>query len=318
MLSPLKPLAGIRIRQAGLTAVLLGAAFVTTLHTANAASHSTIHAIGVENEYADVIKQIGGPYVDVTALLSNPNTDPHTFEASPRVASQLSKAQLIVQNGVGYDDWADKLIKAHATPSQKVINVQHLLKLPDDTWNPHLWYNVKTMPVVADAIAKQLSALMPSEAAVFKANATAFKASLAPWYNAIDSFKKAHPHTAVAVTEPVSDYLLEAMGISIKTPKGLQTAVMNGVDPSPQDVSTQNTLLSQHHVHAFVYNQQVTDSLTSSFLSNAHAHNIPVVSVYETMPVGYHYQSWMLAETNALERAVVNHTSTEQLHAESH
>jgi len=308
----------IKIKHAGIVAVLLGSAFAATLQSANAAPHSVVHAIGVENEYADVIKQIGGPYVDVTALLSNPNTDPHTFEASPRVASQLSEAQLIVQNGVGYDDWADKLIRAHANTSQKVINVQHLLKLPDDTWNPHLWYNVKTMPAVADAIAQQLSTLMPSEAAVFKANASAFKASLTPWYNAIDSFKKAHPHTAVAVTEPVSDYLLDAMGISIKTPKGLQTAVMNGIDPSPQDVNTQNTLLSQHKVHAFVYNQQVTDSLTSSFLSNAHSHNIPVVSVYETMPVGYHYQSWMLAETNALERAVVDHTSTEQLHAESH
>jgi zinc/manganese transport system substrate-binding protein len=64
----------------------------------------------------------------------------------------------------------------------------------------------------------------------------------------------------------------------------------------------------------FLYNQQVTDSLTESFISLAQANGIPVVGVYETMPVpGYDYQSWMLAEVNALNKAVVDKTSTEHL-----
>ena len=62
-----------------------------------------INAIGAENEYANVLSQIGGKYVHVSSILNNPNTDPHTFEASPSVAEEVSGAQLIVQNGVGYD-----------------------------------------------------------------------------------------------------------------------------------------------------------------------------------------------------------------------
>ncbi len=116
---------------------------------ASAASPDVINAIGVENEYADVIAQIGGKYVRVTAIESDPNTDPHTFEASPKIAAQIATAGLIVENGIGYDDWADKIIAAAPISGRKVINVQHLLGLPDSTPNPHLWYDPKTMPAVA-------------------------------------------------------------------------------------------------------------------------------------------------------------------------
>ena len=64
----------------------------------------------------------------------------------------------------------------------------------------------------------------------------------------------------------------------------------------------------------FVYNQQVTDTLTASFLADAKKYGIPVVGVYETMPTpGYDYQSWMLAEVNALAKAVADKVSTQKL-----
>lgn len=298
--------------------MLLGAAATVVLAGSGAAQAvadpSVINAVGIENEYADVISQIGGQYVHVTAIETDPNTDPHTFEASPGVAHQVAGAELIVENGIGYDDWADKIIAAAPNANRKIINVQHLLGLPDSTPNPHLWYDPKTMPAVADAVAKDLSALMPSEASVFTENARTFKASLKPWYNAIAAFKKDYPNTPVAVTEPVGDYMLQAAGTDIKTPFSLQAAIMNGTDPSPQDVSLQNSLFTNHKVKVFVYNQQVTDSLTESFLSLAKKNGIPIVGVYETMPQpGYTYQSWMLAEVNALRKAVADKVSTEKL-----
>ena len=106
------------------------------LTAAIAAGPTEINAIGVENEYADVISQIGGRFVHVDAILTDPNTDPHTFEASPKLARQIAGAQLIVENGVGYDEWADKLMAASPRPNRKVVNVQKLLNLPDDTANP--------------------------------------------------------------------------------------------------------------------------------------------------------------------------------------
>jgi zinc/manganese transport system substrate-binding protein len=277
-------------------------------------SSGKIVAVGAENEYANVIQQVGGKYVQVSAIMSNPNTDPHTFEASASVARVVSAAQLIVQNGVGYDGFMNTIENASPSGSRKVITVQNLLGLPTDTPNPHLWYKPVTMPAVANAVAADLAALQPSHASYFKSNASAFVASLTAWNNAIAAFKAKYPNTPVATTEPVADYMLQAVGADNMTPWALQADIMNGTDPSAQDIAVQRSLFTEHKVKVFLYNQQVTDSLTESFISLAHANGIPVVGVYETMPVpGYDYQSWMLAEVQDLQKALVNHVSTERL-----
>ncbi len=273
-----------------------------------------INAIGAENEYANVLSQIGGKYVHVSSILSNPNTDPHTFEASPSVAEEVSAAELIVQNGVGYDDFMSKIEAASPNLSRKVIVVQHLPGLPPDTSNPHLWYSPKTMPAAAKAMAAQLSDLQPSHAAYFAGNLARFDTSLRPWLAAISAFKTTHAGTAVAVTEPVADFLLQAMGMKILTPFQFQADIMNGVDPPPEDVTLEDGFFTKHQVKVFCYNQQVVDPLTSSIRTTAEHAGVPVVGVYETMPTpGYDYQTWMMAEVNAIEAAVTNRVSTEHL-----
>jgi zinc/manganese transport system substrate-binding protein len=274
----------------------------------------TILAVGAENQYANVISQVGGRYVTATAIMSNPNTDPHTFEASARVASEVSEAELVVQNGLGYDTFMNKVEAAAPNVERRVVDVQSLLHLPASTPNPHLWYGPRTMPAVAGAVAADLSALMPSRAAYFERRVRAFDAALRPWYRAIARFAAAHRDVPVATTEPVGDDLLQALGADDLTPFGLQSDIMNGVDPSPEDVAIEDRLFRDHRVKVLVYNEQVTDALTQSFLSAARAAGVPVVGVYETMPEpGYDYQSWMTAETAALQRAVVAGTSTRKL-----
>ncbi len=278
------------------------------------ASSGQIAAVGAENEYANVIEQIGGRYVKVSAVESNPNTDPHTFEASPSVAQEVSQAELIVQNGVGYDTYMEKIESASPNSGRKIVDVQKLLGLPESTPNPHLWYKPTTMPALATALAGDLAELQPAHAAYFKANAQAFDASLQPWLKALRQFSERYPDTPVATTEPVGDYMLEAAGTKNLTPFSMQADIMNGTDPSPQDVTLQSGLFANHRVKVFVYNQQVTDSVTEGFLKEAARAGVPVVGVYETMPTpGYDYQSWMMAEVRALERAVSQRTSTQKL-----
>jgi len=285
--------------------------------SASGATHAAagvIVAVGAENEYANVIQQVGGKYVQASAIMSNPNTDPHTFEASASVARTVSEAQLVVQNGVGYDTFMNTIENAAPNSARKVIVVQNLLGLPDSTPNPHLWYRPITMPAVANAIAADLAAIQPAHASYFKANAAAFIASLTAWNNAITAFKAKYPNTPVATTEPVADYMLQAVGADNMTPFAFQADIMNGTDPSAQDVAIERSLFTQHKVKAFLYNQQVTDTLTESFITLAQQNNIPVVGVYETMPVpGFDYQSWMLTEVQDLQKAVADHVSTEHL-----
>ena len=302
---------------AGAAAALAAAAAGCGTGAASAdAARSTpvINAIGTENEYASVLSQIGGRYVRVSSILNNPSTDPHTFEASPAVAQQVSAAELIVQNGAGYDTFMNKIEAASPDPGRKVIVVQHLLGLPDDTPNPHLWYSPKAMPTAAAAMAADLSALQPGHAAYFQANLKKFDLSLTPWLNAIAQFKAKYAGTPAATTEPVADYMLQAAGADNLTPFTFQADIMNGTDPPPQDTALEKGFFTGHQVKVFVYNQQVVDALTTSLKEAALVAGVPVVGVYETMPTpGYDYQSWMLAEVTALEKAVAAKISTERL-----
>ncbi|MGH9088418.1 MAG: metal ABC transporter solute-binding protein, Zn/Mn family [Acidimicrobiales bacterium] len=282
--------------------------------TGSSASSGKVAVVAAENEYGNVVSQIGGRYVSVYSVDSNPNTDPHTFEATPAVAQQIAGAKLLIENGVGYDSFMTRLASASPSSARKIVDVQHLLGLPDSTPNPHLWYDPKTMPVVARAIAASLSALDPANKAMFEANSATFVASLQPWLDAIAAFKAKYGGTKAATTEPVADYLLQAMGIDNVTPFSFQADIMNGTDPSPQGMTAENRLFTKHQVKVFCYNQQVADTLTTSIRQTARKAGVPVVGVYETMPTpGYDYQSWMVAEVAAIRKAVVGGTSTQQL-----
>jgi zinc/manganese transport system substrate-binding protein len=288
-------------------AVIATAAAAWPSGAVGAPGDGKIAAVGAESQYADVIAQVGGKYVQASAVMSNPNTDPHSFEASIAVAREVGGARLIVQNGLGYDSFMDSIESAAPGDGRTVISVQRLLKLPDSTPNPHLWYDPATMPTVAAAIAASLSAIQPAHAAYFKANAAAFAASMMRIDAAIASFRSAHPGVPVAVTEPVANYLLTALGADNSTPWTFQSDVMNGVDPSPQNVALQRSLFTERKVRVFLYNQQVTDALTESFITLAQQNHIPVVGVNETMPApGYDYQTWMLSVVRDLREAVAH------------
>lgn len=260
--------------------------------------------VAAENQYGDVAAQVGGAYAVVSSVVSNPNTDPHTYELSPQVAGAIRSASVVIQNGLGYDSFMDT-VERSAGGHRYVIVAQKVLALRSSTPNPHLWYDPRTMPAVAWTLARDLGELEPAHAAYFRQNAARFVASLQPWTAALAAFRKRHPGVPVATTEPVADYLLDAAGAANRTPWSFQSALMNGVDPAPQDVTLVTGLIRGRRVRALVYNQQVTDSVTAGFVQAAERAGVPVVGVYETMPVpGYDYQHWMVAEVHALDRAI--------------
>jgi zinc/manganese transport system substrate-binding protein len=306
---------GVLVGLGALTTAVAGTSSLTPAAASVAArTASTVAVVAGENEYGNVASQIGGKYVSVYSVDSNPNTDPHTYEATPSVGQKIANANLLIENGVGYDTFMGTLASASPNSARKVINVQHVLGLPDSTANPHLWYSPRTMPEVAKAFASDLSSLDPAHASTFRANEHAFVASLQPWLSAIATFKAKYGGTTAATTEPVADYLLTSMGIKNLTPFQFQADIMNGTDPSPQDVSLEQGFFTRHQVKVFCYNQQVTDQLTDSIRQTALQSHVPVVGVYETMPVpGYNYQSWMLAELNAIKKAITAGVSTQHL-----
>jgi zinc/manganese transport system substrate-binding protein len=267
--------------------------------------------VGAENEYANVISQIGGKYVDVSAIMSNPNTDPHSFEVSTSVAQSVASAQLIVQNGAGYDSFMEQLESATPSKSRDVLSVQSLLGLSNDPKNPHLWYKPTAMPLVARGVERDLIRLQPRRAKYFQRRLQTFDASMKSLDADISSFRAKFSGVKVATTEPVADYLLEALGLDNATPFRFQADIMNGIDPSPEDIAYQQGLFSHHRVKVFCYNSQVSSPVTLALRSLAEQSGVPVVAFYETMPApGYDYQSWMIAEITALAKAIEHTTST--------
>ncbi|MGH9045279.1 MAG: metal ABC transporter solute-binding protein, Zn/Mn family [Acidimicrobiales bacterium] len=272
------------------------------------ARFTAVPAVAAENEYGNVIAQVGGPFVKVSSLIDNPDADPHSFELSPGALATVASARLIVQNGLGYDTFMNRIESASASSGRHVIVVAHLLGLGEQTPNPHLWYKPATMTLVATAVAVALGKIDPAHGGYFDANLARFKASQRPWLRAVATFRSNHGGTPVATTEPIADYLLQAMDAQIRTPERLELDVMNGIDPPPQDTALEQQLLTGHEVKVFVYNRQVVDSLTETFLRTARSSGVPVVGVDETMPTpGYTYQRWMLATVQNIERAVTSH-----------
>ncbi|HWE57313.1 MAG TPA: zinc ABC transporter substrate-binding protein [Acidimicrobiales bacterium] len=303
---------GKRLGWAGALVLVASGCFHAT--TARLTASGLIRIVAAENEYGDVAAQVGGRYVSVDSVESNPSTDPHDYEVSASVAGSVASASVVIENGLGYDSFMGHVLSSTPANGRQVIDVQKLRRLPGSATNPHLWYDPATMPAVARQLAADLAADQPDHAAYFRANATRFTASLSGWLTEIAAFRSAHTGAPVATTEPVADYLLDAMGADTRTPSGFQDDIMNGVDLSPQQVTLEDRLISQHQVKALVYNQQVTDSVTQGFIRLAHHAGVPVVGVYETMPTpGYDYQSWMQAETAAIQKAVVGGVSTEHL-----
>jgi zinc/manganese transport system substrate-binding protein len=260
--------------------------------------------IGAENFYADLLSQVGGSRVEASSLLNDPNADPHAFESSPADAARVADAQLVVENGLGYDSFMDKLLAASPNPGRVVINVQQLLGLPDGG-NAHVWYDPATMPRVASAAAVALAALDPANAAYFSARAGLYADSLKPLMAKIAAMRTRFNGTPIAFTEPVAGYLADAIGLKVLTPEGFQKAIEDGIDPAPVDVAAQTDLLTGRLVRVLMINSQVTTPITDQMANLATANGIPVVGVAELIPATYgDFQDWQLGQLVPLELAL--------------
>jgi zinc/manganese transport system substrate-binding protein len=266
------------------------------------AKSAPIPVVAAENFYGDVVKQVGGARVAVTSILSNPDQDPHLFEASPKTARDLHRAALVVYNGADYDPWMDKLLAASNNDKRVVIVAADLVgKKPGD--NPHLWYDPRTMPAVAKQIAAALDRADAAHKAEYDANLAKFLASLAPIDDKLKTLEAKYRGVAVTATEPVAGYLCDAIGLTMRNAR-FQLSVMNDTEPAASDIAAFEQDLRGQRVRALIYNAQAVSKLTQRMLALAKRSRVPTVSVTETEPAGKNYQEWMSTQVDALAQAL--------------
>lgn len=282
----------------------LSALAAALLAAAPARAAEPIAIVAAENFYGDIAQQLGGPRVAVTSILSNPDQDPHLFEASPSVARGLSAARIVIYNGIDYDPWMAKLLRAAAGRDRKVIVVAELLgrKTGD---NPHIWYDPRTMPALAKTLAAELIAADPPHRASYEERLARFMRSMQPIEAEVAALRKRLAGIPVTATEPVFGYMLAALGMESRNAR-FQLAVMNNTEPAASDVAAFENDLKQHRVRMLVYNAQASDPVARHMVGLAEDSRIPVVGASETEPPGKDYQAWMLSELDAVARALPN------------
>ena len=269
-----------------------------------AASHP-INVVASTNVWGDITKQIGGDHVDVTSILSDPNADPHQYESDAKTAAAVSKAQFVVENGLGYDDFMDKLLAASPNPNRTVLNAADVVKISGPDANPHIWYDITAVPDVASAIADQLGKLDPADAATFTSNAKTFTDSLAPVTAAIEHIKTKYPGAPVGYTERVPGYLVEAAGLKLVTPESFARSIENGNDPSVADNAAMDATVTSKAIKVLLYNGQVTSPATQAVRQLAQSSGVPVVGVTETLPpTDKNFQAWQLRQINEITTAL--------------
>jgi zinc/manganese transport system substrate-binding protein len=287
---------GTRVRSlllAGLLACLIG------LPRAGA---GPIKVVAAENVYGDIARQIGGTNVAVTSILTSPGQDPHEFEAGVSTARAMAEARLVIYNGVDYDPWAEKLLSVSGAPGREIIAVAKLAhKKPGD--NPHLWYQPATVSALGEVLAAKLMQLNPEHGQDYARGLADFDIAMQRLQQRIAALRAQYAGTPVTATEPVFDYMADAIGLTMRNGR-FALAVMNGTEPGAGAIAALENDLRTHAVKVLLYNRQTSQAVAERMRRIAEQAGVPVVAITETEPPGLSYQEWMLGQLDALDRAL--------------
>jgi zinc/manganese transport system substrate-binding protein len=269
-----------------------------------------LDVVASTNVWGDVARHVAGRLsgtaVRVTSIISDPNADPHSFEASARTQLLVKKADVLIENGGGYDDFMASLRSAAGSHAPVVDAVTVSGHAGKDV-NEHVWYDFAGVIRVANRIAEVFGRADPRHARDYRKNAESFDTRVQALEKGEAAVRAADAGVGVAITEPVPVYLLDACGLVVRTPTEFSSAIEEGGDVSARVLQQTLELFSGHAVRALVYNEQTSGPETEKVLDAARANNVPLVPVTETLPTGKDYLSWMTANLDAVRKALSRH-----------
>lgn len=304
--------------------VIAGGALVLSSSNTPDTPSGKLKVVAAENFWGSLVSQLGGVHVNVTSIVSDPNTDPHTYEANPANGIAITNAQFVIVNGAGYDTWALDILAAENTPGQVVLNVQELINQSVDA-NPHFWYSPYYVNDTVAAMYKDLVKIAPADKPYFTQQYASLNASLWQSYMAQEAYIRQNfggvttlapdgsqdyctgKCTPVASTESIFLYMANATGLLVVSPSAFMSSVAEGNDPPAQSVAQFENLLAGGNttVRVLVYNEQTVTPLTQTIKAMAAENQIPFIGVTETIqPVNYTFQAWMQGELASLTNAL--------------
>lgn len=250
-----------------------------------------LQIVAGQAHYASLARQLA-PGASITAIPIGPAQDPHTFEPGPAVGRALARAQLVIQNGLDYDPWLDRLLGPRSRPNTLLVIATILGRHPGD--NPHLWYD----PTGFDPVTRALATALGNDAQLAPT-----LARFDPIHARIATLRTAHAGTPVAATEPVYGLMIQAIGLDMRHTR-FQLAIMNGTEPRVSDVAALESDLRQRKVRILITNSQTAGGITQRVATIAQRARIPLAPISETMPATVDYQSWLMAGLDTLQSAL--------------
>ncbi|HYI06865.1 MAG TPA: zinc ABC transporter substrate-binding protein, partial [Reyranella sp.] len=208
-------------------------ALTALLFTAPAAAQDKLKTIATFSILGDLVKAVGGERVEVTMLVG-PNADAHVYSPSPADAKKLAAARLVVVNGLGYEGWIERLVKASGSKAPVVTATKgvkprrmagghgHGHSHGND---PHAWQSVANVKIYAANIRDGLVAADPAGKDAYEANAAAYLARLDALEKEVRDTVAKIPadRRRIITTHDAFGYFKDAYGLDFIAPQGVST-----------------------------------------------------------------------------------------------
>jgi zinc/manganese transport system substrate-binding protein len=237
------------------------AALALLLSHAPATAQEKLKVVATFSILADFVKNVGGDRVAVSALVG-PNSDAHVYQPSPGDAKMLADARVVVANGLGFEGWINRLVKASGTRAPMLVATRGIKprKAEDDHGHgdadPHAWQSVANAKFYVANVRDALTAADPAGKDVYEANAAAYAAKL----DALDAEVKAAlekipaDRRRIITTHDAFGYFAAAYGVTFIAPQGVSTEA----EVSAKDVARIITQIRKQKIPA-VFLENVTD-----------------------------------------------------------
>lgn len=271
--------------------------------TAGSCPAEPVSVVVTVDQWGDIVEQLGGECAEVTTIIKGSSADPHDYEPTPADTAEFEDAQLVVVNGLDYDHWAEQAVES-VDPAPAVVDGGEVVGLTEGD-NPHIWYGPDYVRQISAAVTAELKALAPDAAGYFDEMQTAWQTSMQPYDDEIAKIKAVAQDTAYGASEPVFDYMADALGLASGTPQGYQNAALNEAEPSPADIAEFEESLEDGKIDVLVYNTQTEGPTPEQIRGVAERADVSVVEVTETVPPGTSsFVTWQVDQLKSLATAL--------------
>jgi zinc/manganese transport system substrate-binding protein len=289
--------------------LLLVLLFGAAACSATGSTGGRVQVVAAENFWGSIAAQLGGDRVHVTSIITNPATDPHDYEPNAVDARTFAGAKMVIENGVGYDPWAARLVAASPLKGRVVLDVGHVVGV-ETGGNPHRWYSPGNVQQVIAAIVRGYSQLDPEDSGYFRRQEQTFRTrGLAHYTSLIADIRRRYRGLPIGASESIFAPLAQALGLRLVTPSSFLKAVSEGTEPTAADKTTIDRQIAKKQIEVWVVNGQNSTPDVARFTAAARKKGIPVTRITETLtPAGASFQQWQSRQLEALAAALAKAT----------